>query len=191
MVAKASLLAAASARDNLASEIAIHSQLCHPCVALRACAPPAPFLPLAQTCVPRPPRRLVRFERTFEDEHNVYLLLELCGSGGTLAAATAARGALPEQESAAHVAALLSALRYLHASRVAHRDVKPANCLLRTQAPDRPLPPGAPSSLVLCDLGLASRLTPGATRRRGVCGTPNYLSPETLAGTSGGGFAAR
>ena len=123
----------------------------------------------------------MRFHRAFEDEANVYLLLQQWGCGATLAHAVAARGQLPEHEAAAHSAALLDALAHLHARGVAHRDVKPANCLLRRQEPAAALPEGHPSCVGLADLGLATRCGTGVPARRGLCGTPNYLAPEALA----------
>jgi hypothetical protein len=129
----------------------------------------------------------VRFERAFEDDANVYLLLELCGAGATLAHCVASRGALPEPEAAAHAAALLACLAYLHAQGVVHRDVKPANCLLRAAHPGTPLAAGASSCIALADLGLAARCEAAGPKRRGVCGTPNYIAPEVLAGASGDG----
>ena len=130
----------------------------------------------------------MHFERAFEDDANVYMLLELCGTGHTLAHAVASRGRLPEREAAAHLAAVLAALRHLHARGVIHRDVKPANCLLRARCPATPLPEGAQSCMALADLGLAARCESDG-RRHGVCGTPNYLAPEVLAGAAGGGHA--
>ena len=123
----------------------------------------------------------MRFHRAFEDDANVYLLLQQWGCGASLAHAVAARGTLPEHEAAAHAAALLDALAHLHARGVAHRDVKPANCLLRRQDPARVLAEGEASCVGLADLGLATRCGAGVPARRGLCGTPNYLAPEALA----------
>jgi serine/threonine protein kinase len=128
---------------------------------------------------------VVRLHKAFEDDGNVYLLLQQWGGGASLAHAVAARGKLPEHEAAAHTAALLDALAHLHAQGVAHRDVKPANCLLRCQAPAAELPPARPSCVGLADLGLAAKCGPAAPARRGLCGTPNYLAPEALAGSHG------
>jgi len=126
-------------------------------------------------------RRVVRFFGAFEDDANVYLLLQQWGCGASLAHAVAARGCLGEAEAAAHAAALLDALAHLHARGIAHRDIKPANCLLRSQAPAQALPRGAASDVALADFGLAARCGVGAPARRGLCGTPNYLAPEALA----------
>ena len=130
--------------------------------------------------------RLVSLRGFHSDSAFCYLLLDIVGDGTTLADAIHRRGALPEREVAAHMAALLAALAYLHSCGIAHRDCKPANCLLRGTEAATPLPPGQESSLVLCDLGLAARCGgPGSDgpKRTGLCGTPNFVAPEVLART--------
>ncbi|MBK8101015.1 MAG: protein kinase [Planctomycetes bacterium] len=71
-------------------------------------------------------------------------------------------------------ATLADALAHAHAANVPHRDVKPANILLRAT--------GEP---VLCDFGLARELgDPGITVVGGFAGTPWYASPEQLVDSS-------
>lgn len=35
------------------------------------------------------------------------------------------------------------------------------------------------------DFGLATKLVQDSERKRTICGTPNYIAPEILAGTAG------
>ena len=124
--------------------------------------------------------RVVRLHGFSSDASFCYLLMDAVGTGATLSDALRHRGQLPEREVASHMRALLSGLAYLHSMGIAHRDVKPANCLLRGTEARFPLASGQDSSLVLCDLGLAARCPP---KRTGLCGTPNFVAPEVLART--------
>ncbi|MEV5831672.1 serine/threonine-protein kinase [Spirillospora sp. NPDC052242] len=86
-----------------------------------------------------------------------------------------ADGPMPPAEAAAVGRGILAALRAAHAAGIQHRDVKPANVLLRTD--------GTP---VLTDFGIAvledaSRVT--ATG--GLVGSPEYIAPERLHGREG------
>ncbi|MGR4878564.1 serine/threonine-protein kinase [Streptomyces sp. LARHCF249] len=70
---------------------------------------------------------------------------------------------------------LLSALRAAHAEGVLHRDVKPANVLLR---PD--------GSAVLTDFGIAAlHGSTGLTSTGVLIGSPEYIAPERVRGEEG------
>ncbi|MGX1273921.1 serine/threonine-protein kinase [Streptomyces phaeoluteigriseus] len=71
---------------------------------------------------------------------------------------------------------LLSALRAAHAVGIEHRDVKPANVLLR--------PDGRP---VLTDFGIAAvRESASLTATGAVIGSPDFMAPERVSGKEGG-----
>ncbi|GAA2292801.1 hypothetical protein GCM10010149_45680 [Nonomuraea roseoviolacea subsp. roseoviolacea] len=70
---------------------------------------------------------------------------------------------------------ILAALWTAHQAGICHRDVKPANVLLR--------PDGSP---VLTDFGIAAMLdSPGLTASGDVVGSPEYIAPERLRGHEG------
>ncbi|MGH3763145.1 protein kinase domain-containing protein [Actinophytocola sp.] len=81
-------------------------------------------------------------------------------------------GALTPQEAARIGRGVLGALRAAHAAGIHHRDVKPANVLLRPEG-------GA----VLTDFGIAAlRDSTTLTATGEVIGSPEYIAPERLHG---------
>jgi len=66
---------------------------------------------------------IVKFKKCFEDEMNVYILMEKC-SDRTLADVIKYRGAITETETSAYVWEISQAMQYLHEKLVVHRDLK-------------------------------------------------------------------
>jgi serine/threonine protein kinase len=114
-------------------------------------------------------------DATVADAPKPYLVMELV-RGATLADRLRS-GPLPPPEVAALAGQLASALAHIHRREVVHRDVKPANILLRQDDAD-PYP-----TATLTDFGIA-RLIDGTrvTMTGFTVGTANYLSPEQLTG---------
>ncbi|MFI0805762.1 serine/threonine-protein kinase [Streptomyces echinatus] len=103
-----------------------------------------------------------------------WLVMELV-TGGSLADRLA-RGTMDPREAALMGREVLAALRAAHEAGIQHRDVKPANVLLR--------PDGRP---VLTDFGIAAiRESTALTATGSVIGTPDYMAPERAAGHDGG-----
>ena len=78
------------------------------------------------------------------------------------------RGALGLFQTRAFVTQVVLALDHVHAKGFVYRDLKPENLLVRHDG-----------YLRLTDFGFAKALQPGE-RAYTVCGTPDYLAPETL-----------
>ncbi|MFB7914504.1 protein kinase [Streptomyces sp. NPDC056061] len=86
-----------------------------------------------------------------------------------------AEGTLTPVEAAELGRGVLSALRAAHAAGIHHRDVKPANVLLR--------PDGSP---VLTDFGIAAiRESTSLTATGSIIGSPDYMAPERIRGEEG------
>ncbi|MEU1281048.1 serine/threonine-protein kinase [Streptomyces sp. NPDC005805] len=103
-----------------------------------------------------------------------WLVMELV-TGGSLADRLA-HGPMEPREAARLGREVLAALRAAHAAGIQHRDVKPANVLLR--------PDGRP---VLTDFGIAAiRESTALTVTGSIIGTPDYMAPERISGADGG-----
>ncbi|TWU71290.1 hypothetical protein ED733_001624 [Metarhizium rileyi] len=70
----------------------------------------------------------------------------------------------------------LSALSYLHAKQLAHRDISPNNILIRSRAP---------FNVVLADFGMCQ----DAKHLRTRCGTTQYAAPEIFEDSSAKGYS--
>ncbi|KAI9010077.1 kinase-like domain-containing protein [Hyaloraphidium curvatum] len=125
--------------------------------------------------------RLPQFVEGFETLAAFYAVMEILPD--SLGAVLERRGGLPDREAAGAAAALLDGLAHLHSHGIIHRDVKPANILLRAH--------GRVDSLCLADLasafcsshkGAAPIVPAGAP----VAGTPMYLPPEAVRGRAVG-----
>jgi len=102
-----------------------------------------------------------------------WLVMELV-TGGSLAGRLDA-GPLAPHEAARIGRGLLGALRAAHEAGIQHRDVKPANVLLR--------PDGSP---VLTDFGIAAlQETTALTATGSLIGSPEYIAPERVRGEEG------
>jgi polo-like kinase 1 len=145
-----SALTKARAKQKLMSEIKIHRSLTH--------------------------SNIVAFSHFFEDQENVYLLIELC-TNQTLSELVRRRKRLTEVEVQCYGMQIVEGLQYLHQHNVIHRDLKLGNLFLSERM-----------ELKLGDFGLAAKVEYDGERKRTICGTPNYIAPEVLDGKSGHSF---
>ena len=137
-------------RQKLLSEIKIHRSLNNP--------------------------NIVKFEHVFEDNENVYILLEMCPNQ-TLNDLCKRRKRLTEFEARYYIFQIIMALKYLHKFKVIHRDLKLGNLFLNDKL-----------EIKLGDFGLAAKLEYENEKRHTVCGTPNYLAPEVITSKLGHSF---
>jgi len=137
------------------------------------------FLQEARTAAQVAHPNACRIYDILEDQRGPVLVMEFIE--GESLVERLKRGALPAQESAQVVLAVLSALEAFHKLGIIHRDLKPANIVLSS------------SGTKLLDFGIAKCLPatlahddaatlPDATSPGVFLGTPNYASPEQFRG---------
>ncbi|VEU41030.1 unnamed protein product [Pseudo-nitzschia multistriata] len=117
---------------------------------------------------------IVRPLETFHYRNQIFIVMEHC-SGGDLYS----RDPYTEEEAARHISSILSAVGYLHANNVAHRDLKYENILFVNDSPK--------AEIKLIDFGLSKVYGGGVngksqTLTEGV-GTIYTMAPEVLKGS--------
>lgn len=138
-------------KTKLLSEIKIHKSMSHP--------------------------NIVEFIDCFEDDLNVYILLEICPHQ-SLMELLKTRKLLTEAEARFFMVQIIGAVKYLHRRKVVHRDLKLGNIFFDPYM-----------NLKIGDFGLATIINSSHPRRYTICGTPNYIAPEVLGGKEvGHGF---
>ena len=113
---------------------------------------------------------IVQFIDCFEDDVNVYILLEICPNG-SLMELLKKRKVLTEPEVRFFTTQICGAIKYMHSRRVIHRDLKLGNIFFDKNF-----------NLKVGDFGLAATLGNDRERKYTICGTPNYIAPEVLMG---------
>jgi serine/threonine protein kinase len=94
-------------------------------------------------------KNILKIESFFEDNDNVYILLELCPNAN-LNELIARRQYLLEIEARYFCAQIIEALKAIHSRGIIHRDLKSANVLI-----------GNDMQLKIADFGMAISYKPG------------------------------
>jgi tetratricopeptide (TPR) repeat protein len=116
-------------------------------------------------------RNVVRIHDIGESQGLRFLTMRYV-EGRSLLEILRAEGALPVERAVRIVRQVAEALQQAHDAGVVHRDLKPANVLVE-----------ADDTAYVTDFGVARSLDrEGLTRTGAVVGTPEYLSPEQVAG---------
>lgn len=116
---------------------------------------------------------LINLVATYNEAHTLFFLLEVA-LGGELFTFLRQRSCFDEQTARFYAACVTAAFEYMHGKDIIYRDLKPENLLLDQYG-----------YLKVTDFGFAKHLD-----ERGkawtLCGTPDYLAPEVVAGIGHG-----
>ncbi|PWA97137.1 hypothetical protein CTI12_AA032280 [Artemisia annua] len=114
-------------------------------------------------------KHMVQFHDAFEDDQNVYIVMELCEGGELLDRILARGGRYTENDAKSIVVQILSVASFCHLQGVVHRDLKPENFLFSTRDED--------SALKVIDFGLSDYARPDQ-RLNDIVGSAYYVAPE-------------
>ncbi|XP_024974149.1 CDPK-related kinase 7-like [Cynara cardunculus var. scolymus] len=114
---------------------------------------------------------LVQFYDAYEDEDNVYIVMELCKGGELLDRILARGGKYSEEDAKAVMVQILRVTAYCHLQGVVHRDLKPENFLFTSKDEH--------SLLKAIDFGLSDYVKPDE-RLNDIVGSAYYVAPEVL-----------
>ncbi|GBP88786.1 hypothetical protein EVAR_100708_1 [Eumeta japonica] len=115
-------------------------------------------------------RWITNLHYAFQDQHNLYLVMDYYCGGDLLTLLSKFEDRLPEDMAKFYIAEMVLAIQSVHELRYVHRDIKPDNVLL-----------DASGHIRLADFGSCLRLgDDGKVQSNVAVGTPDYISPEIL-----------
>ncbi|XVE60959.1 hypothetical protein DITRI_Ditri06bG0002700 [Diplodiscus trichospermus] len=116
-------------------------------------------------------KNLVQFYDAYEDDDNVYIVMELCKGGELLDRILSRGGKYSEEDAKSVMIQILSVVAFCHLQGVVHRDLKPENFLFTTKDENSPLK--------AIDFGLSDYVKPDE-RLNDIVGSAYYVAPEVL-----------
>ncbi|CAH9068877.1 unnamed protein product [Cuscuta epithymum] len=116
-------------------------------------------------------RNLIRFYDAYDDEENVYIVMELCKGGELLDRILSRGGKYSEEDAKVVIVQILNVVSYCHLQGVVHRDLKPENFLFASKDERSPLK--------AIDFGLSDYVRPDE-RLNDIVGSAYYVAPEVL-----------
>lgn len=112
---------------------------------------------------------VLRLYKHFEDDENVYLLLEYCAKGELYQILRTQKfRRFSEPIAWRYFVMVANGLQYLHGNKIVHRDIKPENLLVNEE-----------DVLKIGDFGWCAEFR---VKRTTFCGTLDYLAPEMIQG---------
>jgi serine/threonine protein kinase len=115
---------------------------------------------------------IINLYQTFQDPNTVYFRMEVC-LGGDFFGYLRERGNFEEGVARFYSGCVVELLEHLHSLDIIYRDLKPENLLLDREG-----------YVKMIDFGFACWI--GSGRTFTLCGTPDYMCPEIVAGRGHG-----
>lgn len=113
-------------------------------------------------------RNILRLYGYFHSDKKIYLILEYAPNGNLRKKLDKQpEKRFDEKTAARYIRSCADAISYLHERDIIHRDIKPENLLL-----------GYDDELKIADFGLS--INARNQRRTTICGTPDYIPPESM-----------
>ncbi|XP_027345960.1 CDPK-related kinase 5-like isoform X2 [Abrus precatorius] len=116
-------------------------------------------------------KNLIQFHDAYEDNDNVYIVMELCEGGELLDRILSRGGKYTEEDAKAVMIQILNVVAFCHLQGVVHRDLKPENFLFTSKDEN--------SDLKAIDFGL-SDFVKLDERLNDIVGSAYYVAPEVL-----------
>ncbi|KAK7346528.1 hypothetical protein VNO80_21049 [Phaseolus coccineus] len=116
-------------------------------------------------------KNLIQFHDAYEDNDNVYIVMELCEGGELLDRILSRGGKYTEEDAKAVIIQILNVVAFCHLQGVVHRDLKPENFLFTSKEEN--------SELKAIDFGLSDFVKPDE-RLNDIVGSAYYVAPEVL-----------
>jgi serine/threonine protein kinase len=120
---------------------------------------------------------LIQFIASYYWQKEMWIVMEYAGRGSisTILDRTKPRGFKSEAHIAAVAHGIALGLAYLHKQKIVHRDIKPGNVLVTDKG-----------EIKLADFGISRQMERGQQAQTMV-GTPQFLAPEIVMASGGGG----
>eukprot|EP00048_Salpingoeca_helianthica_P006283 m.96728 g.96728 ORF g.96728 m.96728 type:complete len:665 (+) comp13955_c0_seq1:275-2269(+) len=112
---------------------------------------------------------IVKLFEVIDTDKTLYLVMEYA-NGGEVFDFLVAHGRMKEREARIKFRQIVSAVQYLHAQLIVHRDLKAENLLLDGEM-----------NIKIADFGFSNHYNPG-TKLGTFCGSPPYAAPELFQG---------
>ncbi|OMJ75333.1 hypothetical protein SteCoe_25527 [Stentor coeruleus] len=114
---------------------------------------------------------IIKFYEMLEDDHNFYIITELC-EGGNLKEKLKKSYKFTEETTLEIMKQIIEAVEYLHSQNLVHRDIKLENILLTDLSSNK---------VKIADFGVSDYIQSGQILKDD-CGSLYYLAPEVING---------